>query len=153
MGGLDLRGSAMHSELMPRFPRHPFAERRAKELRKSLTDEEALLWYHIRSDVPAEFRRQEPIGRYICDFVCYHPRLVIELDGGDHDDSDHDRIRDAWLRSRGFEVLRFGNYEMTHETEAALEAISIAVEELSSRDSSCPSGGGAAEGGGGGQTS
>jgi very-short-patch-repair endonuclease len=153
MEGLDLRRVVTHSELIPRFPRHPFAERRAKELRKSLTDEEALLWYHIRSDVPAKFRRQEPFGRYICDFVYYHPRLIIELDGGGHDDSDHDRIRDAWLRSQGFEVLRFGNYEMMHETEAVLEAISIAVEELCSRNSSSPSGGGAAEGGGGGQTS
>ena len=110
---------------MPRFPRHPFAERRAKALRKSLTDEEALLWYHIRSDVPAKFRRQEPIGRYICDFVSYHPRLVIELDGGDHD-ADYDRGRDTWLRSQGFRVLRFSNYEMEYETEAVLEAIYLA---------------------------
>jgi very-short-patch-repair endonuclease len=120
---------------MPRFPRHPFAARRAKELRKNLTDEEALLWYHIRSDVPAKFRRQEPIGRYICDFVSYHPRLVVELDGGDHD-ADYDRVRDAWLRSQGFRVLRFSNYEMKYETEAVLEAIYLA--------SSSPSGGGGA---------
>jgi very-short-patch-repair endonuclease len=135
---------------MPRLPRHPFAERRAKELRKNLTDEEALLWYHIRSDVPAKFRRQEPIGRYICDFLCHHPRLVIELDGGDHD-ADHDRVRDAWLRSQGFEILRFSNYEMKYETEAVLEAIYLAAASPSESSSSLSGGGGARQGGGGGQ--
>jgi len=125
MEGVESLGLAVHSGRMPRFPRHPFAERRAKELRRNITDEEALLWYHIRSDVPAKFRRQEPVGRYICDFVCYHPRLVVELDGGDHD-PEYDRVRDAWLRSQGFEVLRFSNYEMKFETESVLEAIYLA---------------------------
>src|SRR5665811_978930 len=108
---------------MPRFPRHPFAERRAKELRRNLTEAEALLWYHIRWDIPAKFRRQEPIGRYICDFVCYQHRLIIELDGGQHLDSEHGRVRDAWLRSQGFEIIRFWNEEVMHETDAVLEAI------------------------------
>ncbi len=113
---------------MPRFPRHPFAERRAKELRRKLTEAEALLWFHIRSDIPAKFRRQEPIGRYICDFVCYRHRLIVELDGGQHLDSEHDRIRDAWLRSQGFEIIRFWNEDVLHHTDDVLEAIYNAVQ-------------------------
>jgi hypothetical protein len=83
-------------------------------------------------------------------FLCYHPRLVIELDGGDHD-ADHDRVRDAWLRSQGFEILRFSNYEMKYETEAVLEAIYLAAASPSESSSSLSGGGGARQGDGGGQ--
>ncbi|MEN8235425.1 MAG: DUF559 domain-containing protein [Actinomycetota bacterium] len=114
---------------MPRFPRHPFAERSAKELRTKLTEAEALLWYHIRHDIPAKFRRQEPIGRYVVDFVCYRHRLIVELDGGQHLDSEHDRVRDAWLRSQGFRIMRFWNDEVLNETDDVLEAIYLAVTE------------------------
>ena len=112
---------------MPRFPRHPFAEQRAKELRRDLTEAEALLWYHIRHDVPAKFRRQEPIGGYICDFVCYRYRLIVELDGSQHADSAHDTRRDAWLRSQGFTVLRFWNDEVMQTCDEVLETIYNAV--------------------------
>ena len=97
---------------MPRVPRHPFAAKRAKELRAELTDAEVILWHHIRFDVPGRWRRQEPVGRYICDFVSYRCRLVIELDGDQHFDSAHDLRRDAFLRSQGFEVMRFWNEEV-----------------------------------------
>ena len=112
---------------MPEFPRHPFAEKRAKELRRELTEAEALLWYHIHHDVPAKFRRQEPIGRYICDFVCYRHRLIVELDGTQHAESLHDVRRDTWLRSQGFTVLRFWNDEIMRECDDVLETIFNAV--------------------------
>jgi very-short-patch-repair endonuclease len=97
---------------MTRFPRHPFAARRAKQLRADLTDAELILWQRLRWDLPGRWRRQEPLGRYICDFVCYQSRLVVELDGDQHVGSVHDRKRDAWLRSQGFEVLRFWNEDV-----------------------------------------
>ncbi|HET6621095.1 MAG TPA: endonuclease domain-containing protein [Dongiaceae bacterium] len=53
------------------------------------------------------FRRQEPIDRYIVDFVCFEARLVLEVDGGQHFESEADKERDAHLRSQGFRVLRF----------------------------------------------
>ena len=123
---------------MPRVPRHPFAAKRAKELRAKLTDTETILWYHIRYDIPGRWRRQDPIGRYICDFVCYRFRLVVELDGEQHLDSAHDRRRDSFLRSHGFEVLRFWNDEIYRELEDVLEAIHCAVEENPRRRSNPP---------------
>jgi very-short-patch-repair endonuclease len=58
----------------------------AKSLRKRPTDAEKLLWWHLRSKQidGLKFRRQEPIGQYIADFVCFEKRIIIELDGGQH---------------------------------------------------------------------
>ena len=96
-------------------------------LRRRLTEQEALLWYHIRHDIPAKFRRQEPIGRYICDFVCYEHRLIVEIDGSQHVESLHDKYRDRWLRSQGFRIIRFWTDEVTHHSDDALDAIYSAV--------------------------
>ena len=61
---------------------------RARNLRKNSTDAERHLWYHLRAGrLEFKFKRQEPIGTYIVDFVCLAKRLVIELDGGQHMDN------------------------------------------------------------------
>ena len=67
----------------------------AKKLRKSLTEAERLLWCYLRNrQLGVKFRRQEPIGRYIVDFVCFEKRLVVEVDGGQHGGSyDDERDR------------------------------------------------------------
>jgi very-short-patch-repair endonuclease len=126
-----LHAVVWHVPGMPRFPRHPFAQRRAKQLRADLTDAELILWQRLRWDLPGRWRRQEPLGRYICDFVSYQSRLVVELDGEQHVDSAHDRKRDAWLRSQGFEVLRFWNEEVYKELDDVVEVIFFAIEERS----------------------
>jgi very-short-patch-repair endonuclease len=55
-----------------------------------------------------KFRRQHPLGNYIADFACLNPKLIIELDGSQHaEQADYDAARDAFFRSRGFEVIRF----------------------------------------------
>lgn len=78
-----------------------------------MTREEALLWKQIRgSALGVRFRRQHPIGPYIADFACLRPKLVIEVDGGQHQESEYDARRDAYLRSRGFVVLRFWNEDV-----------------------------------------
>jgi very-short-patch-repair endonuclease len=58
----------------------------ARTLRKGPTDAERLLWKHLRMRqlVSYKFRRQQPIGSYIVDFVCFEKKLIIELDGGQH---------------------------------------------------------------------
>lgn len=86
----------------------------AKALHKRMTDAEQFLWRQLRAHrlVEAKFKRQQPIGPYIVDFVCFEARLVIEVDGGQHQDCNTDRIRDAWLESQGFRVLRFWNHEV-----------------------------------------
>jgi very-short-patch-repair endonuclease len=79
-----------------------------------------------------KFKRQKPVGRYIVDFVCHAPRLVVEVDGGRHADQvKYDHRRDEWLRTQGFTVLRFWNNDVLTETEAVLEAIREAVLALS----------------------
>lgn len=97
----------------------------AKALRRDMTDAERLLWKHLRAHrlCGAKFRRQQPLGPYIVDFVHFGARLIVECDGGQHNDSDSDRRRDAWLQQQGFRVLRFWNNEILNETESVLTAI------------------------------
>jgi very-short-patch-repair endonuclease len=98
----------------------------AKQLRKIPTDAENLLWRHLqrRQIEGFKFRRQQPIGKYIVDFVCLTKKIVIEIDGGQHAVyKENDRIRDAWLRANGFSVLRFWNTELFENLEGVLETI------------------------------
>ena len=91
-----------------------------KPLRSNMTDAERRLWYWLRAHRFAghKFKRQVPLGRYVVDFACLNRSLVIEVDGGQHADSARDRQRDAWLRARGFEVLRFWNNDVLKNTKA-----------------------------------
>jgi very-short-patch-repair endonuclease len=99
---------------------------RARELRKNLTDAEKMLWNHIRLRQMGDykFRRQQPIGKYIVDFVCLEKRLIIEVDRGQHDEqSPYDSNRDSWLISQGYRILRFWNNQIFGELEAVKETI------------------------------
>ena len=98
----------------------------AKELRVRSTDAERLLWHHLKSRQlnGLKFRRQEQIGRFIADFVCYECRLIIEADGGQHAvEQEKDAERTAWLELQGFRVLRFWNNEILSNIEGVLEVI------------------------------
>jgi very-short-patch-repair endonuclease len=98
----------------------------ARRLRTNLTDAEKYLWYILRRKNlnGLKFRRQQPIGRYIVDFVCFENKLVIELDGGQHAEQiAEDQKRDRWLRSQGFRVLRFWNNEVLDNRDAVVETI------------------------------
>ena len=98
----------------------------AKILRKRLTDTERLLWRHLRAKQIGglKFRRQDPIGKYIMDFVCHEKRIVIEVDGGQHSiDKDRDNERDGWLKEQGYKVLRFWNNEVLTNIDGVLEVI------------------------------
>ncbi|MFH1489794.1 MAG: DUF559 domain-containing protein [Pseudomonadota bacterium] len=73
---------------------------RARELRRRSTEAEKMIWHRIRSKQLEgyKFRRQQPIGPYIVDFVCFEKKLIIELDGGQHAiDQQKDRNRDSPL--------------------------------------------------------
>ena len=97
----------------------------AKALRHRMTDSERQLWTQLRAHrmKPWKFKRQQPIGPYIVDFVCFQANLVIEVDGGQHQDNMADLARDAWLEGQGFRVLRFWNNEVLKEMPAVLEKI------------------------------
>ena len=98
----------------------------AKALRKESTDTERLLWKYLRANQMEgyKFRRQEPIGRYIVDFVCHEKLLIIEVDGGQHSvECERDKKRDNWLEGQGYKILRFWNNEVLINTEGILEVI------------------------------
>ncbi|WP_254601155.1 endonuclease domain-containing protein [Caulobacter sp. S45] len=92
---------------------------RARGMRREPTDAERVLWRMLRSRQfeGCKVRRQVPLGRYIVDFVCLDPRVVVECDGGQHADSGYDAVRDAWLRGQGFKVVRLWNTEVRREPE------------------------------------
>jgi very-short-patch-repair endonuclease len=76
-----------------------------------------------------KFVRQEPVGPYIVDFVCREHRLIIEVDGGQHCDSERDAIRDRWLRDHDYKVLRFWNNDVIENTDGVLETIASGLRE------------------------
>ncbi|MBI2182528.1 MAG: endonuclease domain-containing protein [Deltaproteobacteria bacterium] len=99
---------------------------RARALRKNSTEVERLLWRHLRMWQldGYKFRRQQPIGNYIVDFVCLEKRLIIELDGGQHaEQGDYDAQRDTWLRDQRFTVLRFWNNDVLINVEGVAARI------------------------------
>jgi|SRR6185503_10596180 very-short-patch-repair endonuclease len=101
----------------------------AKELRINLTEAERLLWRHLRSRrlEGDKFRRQQVIGPYIVDFVCFQRRLIIELDGGQHAENiSYDHRRTLFLEAAGFKVMRFWNNEVLGNTDSVLESIRAA---------------------------
>jgi len=80
-----------------------------------------------------KFKRQQPIGPYIVDFVCFECGLIVEIDGGQHaDDVAADQHRSKWLQSQGFRVLRFRNNEVIERRDDVLESIIRALREYPS---------------------
>ncbi len=99
---------------------------RAKALRKRMTDAEQLFWRHLRNrELDGwKFRRQHPVGPFIVDFACPEKMVIIEVDGGQHDENKElDVQRSAYLNKMGYRVCRFWNNEVMQETEAVLESI------------------------------
>ena len=93
-----------------------------------MTRAEILLWRYLKAHHldGLAFRRQAPIGPYIVDFVCHTAHLIVELDGETHDfdaRQQHDAVRDAWLASRGYIILRFTNEQVLSNLEGVLTVI------------------------------
>ncbi len=100
----------------------------ARHLRRTMTDAEHEIWHHLRnrSLMGYKFRRQYPIGPYIVDFACPERRLVVELDGGQHDEPT-DAERTWHLEAAGFGVLRFWNNDVFVRQDAVLAQIFAAL--------------------------
>ncbi len=95
----------------------------ARNLRKNQTDAEKIIWYQLRNRnlCGYKFRRQHPIGNYIVDFVCIDKKLIIELDGGQHQlQKEADLERTKTLNQMGFKVLRFWNNSVLENPDAVL---------------------------------
>ncbi len=98
----------------------------ARQLRRDSTDAEQALWRLLRNRQLEQhkFRRQQPIGPYVVDFVCKDQRLVVEVDGGQHQSqSQADDDRSQYLKSQGYRVMRFWNHEVLSDIESVAEAI------------------------------
>jgi len=107
----------------------------AKSMRRQPTNAEAIIWATLRGARMQgfKFKRQQPIGAYIVDFVCFECGLVVEIDGGQHaDDVSADQYRTQWLQSQGFRILRFWNNEVIERRDDVLESIIRALREYPS---------------------
>ena len=104
----------------------------AKKLRANTTPHERALWRALK-ELPVEgthFRRQAPIGPYVVDFFCPARRLIVELDGGHHNDDAtvaRDSERQAWLEQQGYRVIRFWNSDVAADLNAVMERIYMEV--------------------------
>ncbi|MFH0852692.1 MAG: endonuclease domain-containing protein [bacterium] len=92
-----------------------------KKLRNSATPQEIILWSKLKSNqLCYKFRRQHSIAKYIVDFYCPQKRLIIEIDGSQHIDSEHDKKRDRYLEGLGFRILRFWDNDVNNNLEGIL---------------------------------
>jgi len=110
----------------------PSLTNRAKELRQSETEAEQIIWSWLRAKKlkGVKFRRQEPIGTYVVDFVSFEKKLIIEIDGGQHnfaENKTNDDARTEWLESQGFRVIRFWNNEVASNLDGVLTLIEEAL--------------------------
>jgi very-short-patch-repair endonuclease len=100
----------------------PRQRRNARAMRHVATDAERKLWLLLRDRRldGIKFRRQVPFGPHILDFVCFERRIVIEVDGGQHADSEVDKVRDGHLSAEGFQTVRYWNNDVLKNPEGVL---------------------------------
>jgi very-short-patch-repair endonuclease len=103
----------------------------ASQMRREPTDAERRLWPRLKHDITlsgSHFRRQPLIGPFIVDFASRKAKLVIELDGGQHDwQREADARRTAYIEARGYRVLRFWNHEVFENIDGVLQVIQSVV--------------------------
>ncbi|EGW23640.1 endonuclease domain-containing protein [Methylobacter tundripaludum] len=114
-------------------PYNPVLKPFSRNLRSGMTDAEQLLWSKLRRKqiLGLQFYRQKPLANYIVDFYCAAANLVIELDGSQHFEPDHqarDAERDRALESMGIMVLRFDNRQVLTELDAVMSVVFNVVE-------------------------
>jgi very-short-patch-repair endonuclease len=121
---------------------------KAQDLRRDMTHAERKLWSVLRNRQleGAKFRRQQPIGPFVADFVCQERRLIIEADGGQHAAEAADDRRTAFLEGKGYRVMRFWNNDILNNLDGVVQVIAAALSAIStphparaSRESPSPS--------------
>jgi len=102
---------------------------RARLLRVKTTDAENKLWQALRSRQLSgyKFRRQHPIERFIADFACVEHHVIVEADGGQHNESRRDERRTKILNKKGWRVLRFWNDEILTNIDGVVESIKTSL--------------------------
>jgi len=122
----------MDDPKQPSWKVSPSLRRHARELRKTSTDAERLMWSALRDKQlnGSSFRRQVPIGPFIADFACHSVKLVVEIDGGQHFSDDAERAdasRTALIEARGFRIVRFSNAEVMSNRDGVLQSIAAVL--------------------------
>ena len=107
---------------------HTLPAHLARELRRRQTKAEKLLWFKLRNRQldGTKFRRQQRLGNYIVDFVSFEEKLIIEIDGGQHNErqtKEEDVLRTLWLKNEGYHVLRFWNNDVMQNIDGVLKDI------------------------------
>jgi very-short-patch-repair endonuclease len=115
------RSALCYSRTMSRRVEVAVTER-ARALRNNATRQERKIW-ELLSRYRPKFTRQFPIGPYIVDFACRQAKLVVEIDGGQHAESQRDIVRDQWLAEQGWSVFRVWNNDVHANPHGAAEAI------------------------------
>ena len=103
----------------------------ARRLRREMTPHERKLWYLFLRKYPVKVYKQRIIGRFIVDFYCASAKLVIEVDGSQHYESQgmaYDAERSASLSALGLEVLRFSNRNIDRDFRGVCEQIDITIQ-------------------------
>ena len=113
----------------------PALKQRRRELRRNQSDAERALWAKVRNKqfFGMKFFRQYSIGPYILDFYCPTVKLAVELDGGQHNQSDkreRDAARSEYLKAQGIDVMRFWNNEVFLDIESVLSKVALKVTPL-----------------------
>ncbi|MBR6301685.1 endonuclease domain-containing protein [bacterium] len=101
---------------------------KARDLRKNITPQEQKLWNLLknRQFIGLKFVRQYPIGNYIVDFACRQKKIVIEIDGGQHNEDSailYDENRTKFIESKGYKVYRFWNNEINENIEGVYQKL------------------------------
>jgi very-short-patch-repair endonuclease len=109
--------------------------RHAARLRREMTDAERALWFELRGRrlLDHKFRSQWSLGPYVADFCCLAAHLVIEVDGGQHNENS-DAARTAWLKEHGFRTIRFWNNDVLTNMDGVLALIAEALEGRGARE-------------------
>ncbi len=100
----------------------------AAQLRRLATDAERLLWSRLRGRrLGWKFRTQHSVCPFVADFACLERKLIVEADGGQHNPLS-DRARTAYLRKRGFRIVRFWNHDILQNIDGVIETLLIILD-------------------------
>jgi acetylglutamate kinase len=126
------------NELSMHYGAGPLLFKRAEELRARMTPAEEIFWNIIKvNEWNLKFRRQHPLSNYIADFYCHSLKLVIELDGGYHENQDvkiFDAAREAHINEFGITVLRFKNGEVINDIEKVLKTVQDTINTIPAKE-------------------
>ena len=103
---------------------------KARNLRREQTPQEKIIWSIIRNRqfYGLKFKRQVPIGKYIADFCCNEKKIIIEIDGGQHNEPqniEYDNKRTEFMESEGYKVIRLWNNDINNNLEGVYKKIQI----------------------------